>query len=321
MSFRRYISTVFAALFVGLAALAVVAQDATPTTDPAMMPTTDPAMMPTTDPAMMPTTDPAMMPTTDPMGVMNESAMAPIMDASGAQIGWASFTNSMGMTAGMGLDMGTQAAPGDTTMTGNGKVLVTVQLQSAALTPGFHGMHLHMMGNCGDTGEGPFTGAGEHIPAEPAHPNHIGDFPAALVNADGTAFVSFETDRFTVADLLDADGTAIIIHGNPDNYANIPERYGTPDQETLLTGDAGPRFACGVIQAGMAGAMGTTGMTGTDATGGTGTTGTGTDTTGSTGIGTDTTAPTTDPAMMPTTDPAAAPTTDPAMMPTATTAG
>jgi len=236
MSFRRYVSTVLVAVCMGLAALAVVAQDATPTTDPAMMPTTDPMAMATTDPMM---------------GGMSDSAMAPIMDTSGAQIGWASFTNSMGMSTGM-------STPDATVMTGNGKVLVTVQLMSDTLTPGFHGMHLHMMGSCGDTGEGPFTAAGSHIPAEPQHPNHVGDFPAALVNADGTAYLSFETDRFTVADLLDADGTAIIIHANPDNYANIPERYGTPDDETLSTGDAGTRIACGVLQAGVAGTMGGT---------------------------------------------------------------
>ena len=294
MSFRRYISAVLTMTFVGLVSLAVVAQDATPTMDPAMMPTTDPAAAPTVDPAG------------GQGDMMNESAMAPIIDASGAQVGWASFTKSMGMTTGMAMDpaMMTPMAPGDMTMTGSGKVLVTVQLQSATLTPGFHGMHLHMIGNCGDTGEGPFTGAGEHIPMEPAHPNHIGDFPSALVNADGTGYLSFETDRFTVADLLDADGTAILLHANPDNHSNIPERYGTPDEETLMTGDSGARVACGVIQAGMAGAMGATGMTGgTDATGGTGTT----------GAGTDASVPTVDPAMMPTTDPAAAP--------TATTAG
>lgn len=281
MSFRRYASAILTAACIGTTALVVVAQDATPTLDPAA-PTMDPAMMPTTDPAMMPTMDPA-------TAGMSESAMAQIIDASGAQIGWASFTNSMGMTANMGMDMTTPMAPGDMTMTGSGKVLVTVQLQSTTLTPGFHGMHLHMMGNCGDTGEGPFTAAGDHIPMEPAHPNHIGDFPSVMVNADGTAYMSFETDRFTVADLLDADGTAVMLHANPDNHSNIPERYGTPDEETLMTGDAGARIACGVIQLGMAGTM-----------------------TGGTGIGGDTAAPTMDPAMMPT--------TDPAMMPTATAA-
>jgi len=272
MTIRRYVGTLLAACLVGAAALAVGAQDATATMDPNMPP-----------------------PPGGPMG----NAMAPIMDASGAQIGWASFSDAMGMPGGQmpgaGGDMTAMppppaGTPGMSPM--GGKILVTVQLQSTALTPGFHGMHLHTIGNCGDTGEGPFTAAGPHLALQSMqHPEHSGDAPAILVNADGTGYVSFATDRFTMADLLDADGSAIIIHALPDNYANIPSRYGTPDAETLDAGDSGPRVACGAVQAG------TAGMPGMNPGGA---------------------APTMDPAMMPTTDPAMMPTTDPAMMPTAT---
>ena len=70
-----------------------------------------------------------------------------------------------------------------------------------------------------------------------------------MVNADGKAKAKFKTDRFRVADLFDADGSAVIIHANPDNYANIPTRYvATPDTATLATGDAGARIACGVVE-------------------------------------------------------------------------
>ena len=62
------------------------------------------------------------------------------------------------------------------------------------------------------------------------------------------------TDAFTAEDLLAGARTAIIIHANSDNFANIPpERYqqvnGTrrPDEITMATGDAGKRVACGVI--------------------------------------------------------------------------
>jgi Cu-Zn family superoxide dismutase len=35
----------------------------------------------------------------------------------------------------------------------------------------------------------------------------------------------------------------------PDNYANIPDRYDPdPDRETLDTGDAGARLACGAVR-------------------------------------------------------------------------
>lgn len=56
------------------------------------------------------------------------------------------------------------------------------------------------------------------------------------------------TDRFTLADLMDDDGAAFIIHENTDNFANIPERYGGPDEETQQAGDSGPRIACGVVE-------------------------------------------------------------------------
>ena len=69
-----------------------------------------------------------------------------------------------------------------------------------------------------------------------------------LVKADGTAEVTEQTDRFTVDQLFDGDGSAVIVHANADNYANIPAVYGTPNATTLATGDAGARFACGVIE-------------------------------------------------------------------------
>ena len=45
-----------------------------------------------------------------------------------------------------------------------------------------------------------------------------------------------------------------MIHAMRDNQANIPDRYRSkgkgagPDAETLDTGDAGDRVACGVIK-------------------------------------------------------------------------
>lgn len=48
---------------------------------------------------------------------------------------------------------------------------------------------------------------------------------------------------------LDEDGSAIIVHADLYNFGNIPERYGTPDETTLATGDAGARIGCGVVVA------------------------------------------------------------------------
>jgi Cu-Zn family superoxide dismutase len=121
--------------------------------------------------------------------------------------------------------------------------------------PGFHGFHVHTTGLC----EPPdFTSAGGHYnPTDADHGDHAGDLPTILVNEDGSGRLQFVTDRFRIGDLTDADGSALIVHSGRDNYANIPDRYqsseappGTPgpDADTLATGDAGSRVACGVVE-------------------------------------------------------------------------
>jgi Cu-Zn family superoxide dismutase len=119
------------------------------------------------------------------------------------------------------------------------------------LTPGFHAFHIHGVGSCDPASESPFSGAGGHYdPDGTEHGSHAGDLPSLRAREDGTAFSVFITDAFTVEDLIDEDGSAFIIHAGRDNYANIPERYGSPDEATLGAGDAGSRVACGVIEAG-----------------------------------------------------------------------
>lgn len=123
-----------------------------------------------------------------------------------------------------------------------------VSVRARRLAPGFHGLHVHGVGTC----EGPsFMSAGPHLnPAGAGHPGHAGDMPPLLVTSGGKAEGTFTTDRFTLADLRDADGSAVIVHALPDNHANIPAgRYDPdPDATTLATGDSGPRIACGRVR-------------------------------------------------------------------------
>ena len=73
--------------------------------------------------------------------------------------------------------------------------------------------------------------------------------PPLLVLGDGTASMSFAMDALTLEELLDqsGDGSALIIHADRDNLANIPARYYShvpdassttfgPDPATLATG-------------------------------------------------------------------------------------
>ncbi|MFN2489600.1 MAG: superoxide dismutase family protein [Actinomycetota bacterium] len=150
------------------------------------------------------------------------------------------------------------------------KVKVSARAEKIEPAGEFHGFHVHQTGVCDpgavDPATGavvPFLSAGGHFnPEDTTHGEHAGDFPVLLVNSDGTARARFSTDRFEITDLFDDDGSAVIIHAGRDNYANIPattttgeERYHShledvfgPDSLTLATGDAGSRFACGVVR-------------------------------------------------------------------------
>jgi Cu-Zn family superoxide dismutase len=132
------------------------------------------------------------------------------------------------------------------TQQGTGK-LVTITVTLAGLKEGMHGVHLHAVGKC----EAPFTSAGGHFDPGPAgnpnpdvnHPYHMGDIPQISAGANGKATMKIVTTRVTLSDgllsLFDSDGSAIIVHGNPDQGISGEAGSGV---------SGGPRIACGVIE-------------------------------------------------------------------------
>ena len=129
---------------------------------------------------------------------------------------------------------------------GTGK-LVTITIVVSGLKPGMHGVHLHAVGKCTPD----FAAAGGHFDPGPSgnpdpdanHPFHMGDIPQLEVGATGRATARIATTRVTLSDgplsLFDADGSAIIVHGNPDQGITGESRSGV---------SGGPRVACGVIE-------------------------------------------------------------------------
>ena len=115
------------------------------------------------------------------------------------------------------------------------------------LTPGAHGFHLHAVGTCTPN----FAAAGGHFDPGPQgnadpdanHPFHMGDLPNLVADSTGVARIRTTTTRVTLTDgplsVFDDDGTAFIIHGNPDQGK-------TGEPKSGLSG--GPRVACGVIE-------------------------------------------------------------------------
>jgi superoxide dismutase, Cu-Zn family len=115
------------------------------------------------------------------------------------------------------------------------------------LPAGVHGIHFHEKGQC----DGPdFTSAGGHFnPAgrehgleNPAGP-HAGDMPNVTVGESGRVTIAVATPRVTLdsnatTGVLDADGTAVVVHAAAD------------DQRTNPSGNSGARIVCGVIRKG-----------------------------------------------------------------------
>lgn len=197
----------------------------------------------------------------------NQQGSQPTSPAAGAPPGTERMTTELKSASG--------ASVGNATFDfANGYATVTVEIgPKQILTPGFHGLHIHSVGKCeansvapagGATGD--FNSAGGHYQA-PGHTGHpaSGDLTSLEVRPDGTAKLVTTTSSFTAADLRNSSGTALIIHQDPDNFGNIPtarytQKNGTPgpDQDTLATGDAGKRVACGVIAAATASTTTTT---------------------------------------------------------------
>lgn len=124
--------------------------------------------------------------------------------------------------------------------------VVEFTIQVKGLKPGKHGVHLHAVGKC----EPDFAAAGGHFDPGPAgnmdpdanHPFHLGDIPNLTVNAEGLGVAQGVTTRVTLSDgplsLFDADGSAVIVHQNPDQGITGAPKSGV---------SGGPRLACGVI--------------------------------------------------------------------------
>jgi Cu-Zn family superoxide dismutase len=120
-------------------------------------------------------------------------------------------------------------------------VLLSVEL--TGVEPGVKAFHIHDAGRC----EAPtFQSAGPHFnPEKQPHgllepPGaHAGDLPNIHVPETGEASVEVLAQGVTLsqgqASLLDANGSALVLHAKPDDYASDP------------AGNAGDRVACGIV--------------------------------------------------------------------------
>ena len=129
-----------------------------------------------------------------------------------------------------------------------GAVLITaapkgvfMKVEAKGLSAGWHGLHFHEKADCSKSD---FTSAGGHTHGggERAHgllnpkANETGDLPNLFADSHGIAMGEFYSTLNTLRALMDADGSAVVIHANPDDHSAQP------------IGGAGPRVACAEVK-------------------------------------------------------------------------
>ena len=121
--------------------------------------------------------------------------------------------------------------------------VVRILVEANGLPPGAHGVHVHSVGKCDPPD---FASAGPHFnPTSKQHGalnsqgSHAGDLPNLTVTSEGSGRMETTTEALSLesgpTSVWDADGSAVIVHANPDDFKTDP------------TGNSGARIACGVL--------------------------------------------------------------------------
>jgi superoxide dismutase, Cu-Zn family len=124
---------------------------------------------------------------------------------------------------------------------------VLLHVEASGLTPGWHGIHFHEKGDCSDAA---FKMSGGHVhTATPTvhgllnpQANDDGDLTNVYADAKGKVMAELFSPLVSLNGagsrpaLLDADGSAVVIHAKPDDYQTQP------------IGGAGDRVACAVVK-------------------------------------------------------------------------
>ncbi|KIH42750.1 copper/zinc superoxide dismutase [Ancylostoma duodenale] len=127
-----------------------------------------------------------------------------------------------------------------------------------------HGFHVHQLGDLtnGCTSAGPHYNPGNNNHGGPTDPiRHVGDLGNIVSNSRGIARVWLRDNQVMIDGMKSVIGRAVVVHANVDDLgekmvfillavvssASVGRGTGAQREESLRTGNAGPRLACGVI--------------------------------------------------------------------------
>jgi superoxide dismutase, Cu-Zn family len=112
----------------------------------------------------------------------------------------------------------------------------------SGLKPGEHGFHIHEFG---DLSDGCDSAGAHYNPDGVDHGDldngHVGDLGNVVAGTNGVADFTLVAKRVNLTGEQSVIGRAIVIHSDKDDLGK------GGDEESLKTGNAGERLACGVI--------------------------------------------------------------------------
>lgn len=127
---------------------------------------------------------------------------------------------------------------------GPNAVIARLTIDAGGLTPGWHGLHFHAVGDCSDVGK--FLNSKGHVNHDNkkhgllnAEGPDQGDLPNLFANADGSVNAEVATNLMKLSGdqgLKNPQGSALVIHALEDDHNSQP------------IGNAGARVACAVIK-------------------------------------------------------------------------
>jgi len=120
----------------------------------------------------------------------------------------------------------------------------TIRVSLKGLTPGHHGFHVHQFGDntngCVSAGAH-FNPFGKQHGGPKDEDRHVGDLGNVVAGDDGTVETEFTDHLISLGGPNSVVGRTMVVHADPDDLGK-----GGHD-DSLTTGHAGARVACGVI--------------------------------------------------------------------------